>query len=143
MILPPPSARSARALRPRWRDLLFRVWGVDPLLCPHCKKGTMKVVDKKVRPEEIEFFLRLLGLWEGVIALPPPPRPPFDIDTMEPLESGSCHAGTATRKTYPPDSWPGVEPGWETPERRLDEERLLVLDGHLVPADELPLFAAD
>ncbi len=68
MILPPPSARSARALRPRWRDLLFRVWGVDPLLCPHCKKGTMKVVDKKVRPEEIEFFLRLLGLWEGVIA---------------------------------------------------------------------------
>ncbi len=28
----------------------------------------MKVVDKKVRPEEIEFFLRLLGLWEGVIA---------------------------------------------------------------------------
>lgn len=103
----------------------------------------MKVVDKKVCPEEIEFFLRLLGLWEGVIALPPPPRPPFDIDTMEPLEDGSAHARAAPREGITQDAWPGVEPGWEPPERRLDEERLLVLDGDLVPADELPLFAAN
>ncbi|HRE00073.1 MAG TPA: amidase family protein, partial [Ilumatobacteraceae bacterium] len=33
---------------------------------------------------EVEFFLRLHGLWEGVVALPPPPEPPFDIETMEP-----------------------------------------------------------
>jgi len=30
----------------------------------------MKVIDNLIRPEEVEFFLRLLGLWEGVIALP-------------------------------------------------------------------------
>jgi hypothetical protein len=39
-----------------------------------------------VRPGEIQFFLRLHGLWEGVIDLPPPPDPPFDIETFEPIE---------------------------------------------------------
>jgi len=36
--------------------------------------------------EEIEFFLRLHGLWEGIVCLPRPPPPPFDIETMEPIE---------------------------------------------------------
>ena len=80
-----PHASSARALRPLWRDLIMRVWGSDPLECPECK-ATMRAVDTFFRPEEIEFFLRLLGLWEGVIALPPPPAPPFDVATMEPIE---------------------------------------------------------
>ncbi|MCX6878671.1 MAG: hypothetical protein NTW21_33395 [Verrucomicrobia bacterium] len=31
-------------------------------------------------------ILRLYGLWEGVIDIPPPPRPPFDIETFEPIE---------------------------------------------------------
>jgi len=39
-----------------------------------------------IRRSEVEFFLRLHGLWEGIVALPPPPVPPFDIDTMEPIE---------------------------------------------------------
>ncbi|MCX6880164.1 MAG: hypothetical protein NTW21_41130 [Verrucomicrobia bacterium] len=34
---------------------------------------------------QVEFFLRLWGLWEGNIDLPPPPKPPFDIDTFEPI----------------------------------------------------------
>jgi hypothetical protein len=33
-----------------------------------------------------QFFLRLHGLWEGLIQLPRPPPPPFDIETMEPIE---------------------------------------------------------
>ena len=33
-----------------------------------------------------QFFLRLHGLWEGIIHLPRPPPPPFDIETMEPIE---------------------------------------------------------
>ena len=33
-----------------------------------------------------QFFLRLYGLWKGLIHLPRPPPPPFDIETMEPIE---------------------------------------------------------
>ena len=83
-ILPQPSAQSARALRPLWRDLILRGWGVVPLLCPCCAE-TMKVIDKLIRPEEVEFFLLLLDLWENAIALPPPPRPPLGIESVEPL----------------------------------------------------------
>jgi hypothetical protein len=50
--------------------------------CPKCKT-TMKIVDKVVRPEEIEFFLRLHDLWEGILAIPPPPDPPFDVETLD------------------------------------------------------------
>ncbi len=63
---------------------MMRVWGADPLICPCCK-GTMKVAGTMIRREEVEFFLRLHGMWEGIIALPPPPDPPYDIETMEPL----------------------------------------------------------
>jgi len=62
-IVPPPPKVTARARRPLWRDLILRVWGADPLQCPCCK-GTMKVVDTFFRAGEIEFFLRLHGLWE-------------------------------------------------------------------------------
>ena len=24
-------------------------------------------------------------MWEGIIAIPPPPEPPYDIETMEPI----------------------------------------------------------
>ena len=72
-------------MRPLWRDLILRVWGADPLQCPCCR-ATMKVVGTFFRPGEIQFFLRLHGLWEGVIDLPPPPDPPFDIETFEPIE---------------------------------------------------------
>ena len=72
-------------MRPLWRDLILQVWGGDPLQCPCCK-GTMKSVRQVIRREEVEFLLRLHGLWEGIIQLPRPPPPPFDIDTMEPIE---------------------------------------------------------
>ncbi len=72
-------------MRPLWRDLILRVWGADPLLCPDCK-ATLHPVDTFHRSGEIEFFLRLHGLWEGIIDIPPPPDPPFDIETFEPIE---------------------------------------------------------
>ena len=78
-ILPAPEPKSHRALRPLWRDLILKTWGEDPQRCPCCK-GKMKNVGTIVRFEEIEFFLRLHGLWEGIISLPPPPDPPFDIE---------------------------------------------------------------
>ena len=55
---PKPPKITARAMRPLWRDLILRVWGADPLECPCCKATTF------FRPAEIEFFLRLHGLWE-------------------------------------------------------------------------------
>jgi len=46
----------------------------------------MRVVDTFFRPGEIEFFLRLHGLWQSAFDIPPPPEPPFDIETFEPIE---------------------------------------------------------
>ncbi|NWK56940.1 hypothetical protein HW115_15055 [Verrucomicrobiaceae bacterium N1E253] len=46
----------------------------------------MRPVRTFLRHEEIQFFLWLHGLWEGIIHLPRPPPPPFDIETMEPIE---------------------------------------------------------
>jgi hypothetical protein len=72
-------------MRLLWRDLILRVWGADPLECPCCK-GTMRIVDPFFRSDIIELFLRLHGLWEGVIDIPSQPEPPFDIATFEPIE---------------------------------------------------------
>ena len=47
--VPAPAAASARNLRPLWRNLILRIWGEDPLLCPCCK-GLMKVHGTLTRP---------------------------------------------------------------------------------------------
>jgi hypothetical protein len=126
-VLPPPSAKSARALRPLWRDLIMRIWGEDPLICPCCK-GTMEVTSTLIRREEVEFFLRLHGLWEGIIGLPPPPPQPYDIETMEPLD-----VPPELRWIDRPDPpshewWSGDGEVWEAPELPLGDGRVLVLD---------------
>jgi hypothetical protein len=85
LIIPPPPLRTARSLRPLWRDLILQVWparhslggggGADPALCPRCYTP-MKTIGGERKPEQVEFFLRLWGLWTGVINIPPPPKPP-------------------------------------------------------------------
>ena len=62
-LIPAPPKTTARAMRPLWRDLILSVWGSDPLKCPCCQ-GTMRRVETILRPGEVEFFLRLLSLWE-------------------------------------------------------------------------------
>jgi hypothetical protein len=104
----------------------------------------MRPVDTFFRPEEIEFFLRLLGLWEGIIDIPPPPEPPFDVETMEPIEAppgfywpedDDPDAFRLESLDPSPWEWPqapaGIEdqPTWQAPELKLDDERILVLDG--------------
>jgi hypothetical protein len=141
LLIPAPPKRRACDMRPLWRDLILKVWGGDPLQCPCCK-GTMKPVRKVLRREEIEFFLRLHGLWEGVITLPRPPPPPFDIETMEPIEP----PWQAIKEWIPDDdpdlNWfnqernpTGTEPEsydqsstWHPLEVSLDDGRILVLD---------------
>ena len=126
-ILPAPEPRSGRFLRPLWRDLIMRVWGDDPHKCPCCP-GTMKVVGTMIRSAEVEFFLRLHGLWEGVIALPPPPEPPFDIETMEPIEAPPYAIWRDDFEEFGPDRWTEADPAWTAPELDLGDGRHLVLD---------------
>jgi hypothetical protein len=63
---PPPLKLPSR----KWRDLILRVWHVDPLRCPVCQ-NPMRVIavidDRRV----VEKILRHLGAWHD-----PPPRPP-------------------------------------------------------------------
>ena len=100
-VIPPPPKVTARAMRPLWRDLILRVWGTDPLQCPGCK-ATLHPVDTFHRAGEIEFFLRLHGLWEGIIDIPPPPDPPFDIEKRRRLV-GVLDGGEAeARRVSPP-----------------------------------------
>ncbi|MBM3863078.1 MAG: hypothetical protein FJ385_03860 [Verrucomicrobia bacterium] len=128
-------------MRPVWRDLILQVWGGDPLQCPCCK-GTMEVVRCVIRPEEMEFHLRLHGLWEGVVRLPRPPPPPFDIETMRRIEPP-----WQAIKEWIPDDEPDLDwfhrtkatqnrdledqdqrSGWVPAEQVLDDERILLLD---------------
>ena len=46
----------------------------------------MKIMRPVLRREEVEIFLRLHGLWEGVVNLPRPPPPPFDIENLQRIE---------------------------------------------------------
>jgi hypothetical protein len=127
-------------MRPLWRDLILKVWGGDPLKCSCCP-GTMKRVRTFLRPEQTEFFLRLQGLWEGVIQLSRPPPPPFDVETMAPIEP----PWQAIMEWIPDDdpdlNWfnqerdpTGAEPDcydqsstWQPKEIPLDDGRILVL----------------
>jgi hypothetical protein len=128
-------------MRPLWRDLILQVWGGDPLQCPCCK-GTMKLVRKVIRREEIQFFLRLHSLWEGIVTLPRPLPLPFDIETMESIEPP-----WQAIKEWIPDDEPdldwynrprdpsnsdadGIDQRLErrAPELKLDDDRILILE---------------
>jgi hypothetical protein len=144
-MFPPPPVQSARAVRPLWRELIRRTWGADPMVCPCCR-GTMKNVGKMIRREEIEFFLRLHGLWEGVIALPPPPDPPYDIETIEPTDVPPVSVWAGETEPPPAIWWEcgePVKPPPKHPELELDDGCVLVLDGEPGPEEEWPVYAAN
>ena len=58
-VSPPPPAKLPSK---RWRDLILRVWHVDPLRCPVCQNPmrVMAVIDD---PRVVEKILRHLGAW--------------------------------------------------------------------------------
>jgi hypothetical protein len=66
-VSPPPPAKLPSK---RWRDLILRVWHVDPLRCPVCN-NPMRVIALIDDPRVVEKILRHLGVWHD-----PPPRPP-------------------------------------------------------------------
>ena len=104
----------------------------------------MKVAGTMIRREEIEFFLRLHGLWEGIIALPPPPasalRHRDDGAARRPAALGlERRDRTAARGLV---AWRRASlAGAGTPARRW---QVLVLDADdPFPADEWPVYRED
>ena len=72
----PSACLTTPALRPvasaTWRELIKRVWEVDPLLCPRC--GTEMVKLAAIQdPVVITHILRHVHLWEEPSARGPPP----------------------------------------------------------------------
>ena len=102
----------------------------------------MKNVGTIIGRAEIEFFLRLWGMWEGIISLPPPPDPSFDIETMEPevLPRGW---EIPEEHLPPPDEWwhQHNSEEWRNPELPLEDGKILVLDAEPLPPGEFPVFS--
>ncbi len=55
----------------RWRDLILRVWHVDPLRCPVCQ-NSMRVIAIIDDSRVAKKILRHLALWHDPPARPPP-----------------------------------------------------------------------
>ena len=66
-VSPPPPLKLPSK---RWRDLILRVWHVEPLRCPVCQ-NPMRVIAVIDDPRVVGQILRHLGVWHD-----PPPRPP-------------------------------------------------------------------
>jgi hypothetical protein len=47
-----------------WRELIKKIWEVDPLCCPRCGHE-MKIISLIHEPDVIERILRHLGLWKS------------------------------------------------------------------------------
>jgi Putative transposase len=63
---PPPPLKLPST---KWRDLILRVWHVDPLRCPVCQ-NPMRVIAVLDDPRVVRKILRHLGAWHD-----PPPKP--------------------------------------------------------------------
>ena len=105
--------------------------------CPCCP-GAMKVKRPMLKPGEVEFFLKLHGLWEGLVRLPRPPPPPFDIETLRRIEPP-----WQAIKQWIPDQEPKLDwfnqprgdreeydqsADWQPKEVKLSDGRILLLD---------------
>jgi hypothetical protein len=75
-------------------------------------------------------------LWEPILALPPPPDPPFDIETMNPIEVPPQAIWRDDFEEFGPDWWTEADPDPDraAPELDLGDGRSRVLDG----ADPFP-----
>ena len=72
---------------------------------------------------------------QGLVSLPPPPEPPFDVETFEPIEPpwqailAWIPADDDEFPTDPPEFWDQTTgTGWKAPEIDLGDGRTLVLE---------------
>ena len=90
-VSPPPPVKLPSK---RWRDLILRVWYVDPLRCPVCQ-NPMRVIAVIDDPRAVEKILRHLGALHDPPPRPPPPdgsspyiyEPCLDVDPMPDYEN--------------------------------------------------------
>jgi ribosomal protein S27E len=68
----------------KWRELIKKIWEVDPLLCPNCG-AEMKIVALIDDEATIEKILRHLRLWEERAPARAPPQQQDQIITYEPF----------------------------------------------------------
>jgi hypothetical protein len=103
--LPPrvPETVEPRVVWGRWRELIRRIYEVDPLLCP-CG-GELRVVALVTERDVVEQVLRRLGLWPPPRRPPrhPPPPPAPTTDAPAPRRQPSVH----------PDEDNQVPPWWD------------------------------
>jgi hypothetical protein len=108
----------------------------------NCSSWSLRPNEELVKCDpcgEVEFFLKLHGLWEGLVRLPRPPPPPFDIETLRRIEPP-----WRAIKQWIPDQDPELDwfnrprkdrdeydqsPTWNPKEVKLDDGRILLLDG--------------
>ncbi len=114
-----PEPLTTPALRPvasaTWRELIKRVWEVDPLICPRCGTEMAKIAVLK-DPVVITKILRHLGLWEEPPARGPPPggtvyEPCYD-PPQEDAESND-QASAADEQAFPDYDQPDPEPVYD------------------------------
>ncbi len=82
MVIETADYQPRRGASRKWRELIKKVWEVDPLLCPNCH-GEMKIIALIDDRDVIAKILKHLGLWApGELARPPPSGPdPAGWDT--------------------------------------------------------------
>ena len=78
-----------RVASKKWRELIKKVWEVDPLICPQCQ-GEMKMIALIDDAAVVSRILKHLGLW-----------PTFEqVRTASRLERGPPVAEEAARIDY-------------------------------------------
>ena len=136
-----------------------------PLDREKVRQASSLFIGKVLRPEEIEFFLKLHDLWEGILAIPPPPDPPFDVENLEPIRNPPEFQWWWKPEASDPAQFELQAPHWspdfecqhwqhaaesaesatsrQATEFTLDADRTLVLDSDPPVQDEFPDFFYD
>ncbi len=81
------SVISRKAFRKNWARLIWKIYNVDPLVCPNCL-GSMKIISFIEDDAIIQKILRHLGLWE-TRNHDPPSRKDSDIPELTYDDSNS------------------------------------------------------
>jgi hypothetical protein len=101
-----------RGASKKWRELIKKVWEVDPLLCPNCQ-GEMKIIALIDARAVIEKILKQLGLWQPGRPARAPPAVTRQAEGLDPLPDYEVEPilfpATGTRPLAPLDPFPNYD----------------------------------